>query len=486
MILCCGDKKEEIKREECINSSVPEKEKYELIMICHCSNAGNELDLDKQKVVTLGPPRGGLQRAVFDEVSSNDISGFPREIIQVKNDIDAYDDKFVDLRGEDPLFVPEPYRDEKSEQVGSRGANTVAPFTTSARTVPTRTISRTSFVTRPPVPSQQFFRPLPGQSLSRQEFLRQPSLLPPRIVSQQRLPTKMPSRFETSPQTSFLLSQFPQFPRQQQQPRTTGIPTAPPRTLPTTKLPPRRIISHPRPSDRLGLPAPSRSTSESLRTGVCHASIFYISTPMQNPRRHSFTHFAVTVSTDQCARTCHEFNCAVAHYDPGTGRCQFNPSTAFAIRRGQCPPWPATHYKNNIRTDIPLRIFCVQCHRNLRRERINSQESRFRTSVLKTLYTGRLQDPLQASGVIRAHSVLLKQPNIIMESSLRNISLELEKQSEQATEEWSTKQISIRNSSSNNNKIWSMSGTEAKAEAENEADKSIGKQPETGEQHVAN
>ena len=43
----------------------------------------------------------------------------------------------------------------------------------------------------------------------------------------------------------------------------------------------------------------------------CHASIFYISTPISGPTRLTFTHFAIAVTVDQCARTCHEFNCAV-------------------------------------------------------------------------------------------------------------------------------------------------------------------------------
>ncbi|VDN30318.1 unnamed protein product [Gongylonema pulchrum] len=60
-------------------------------------SAGNELDFDDQKVVTLGPPRDGFQRAVFDEVSMNEINRQPVEdITQMRNDIEAYDDKFVD------------------------------------------------------------------------------------------------------------------------------------------------------------------------------------------------------------------------------------------------------------------------------------------------------------------------------------------------------------------------------------------------------
>ncbi|VDN29679.1 unnamed protein product [Gongylonema pulchrum] len=43
-------------------------------------STGNELDFDDQKVVTLGPPRDGFQRAVFDEVSMNEINRQPGQL----------------------------------------------------------------------------------------------------------------------------------------------------------------------------------------------------------------------------------------------------------------------------------------------------------------------------------------------------------------------------------------------------------------------
>ncbi|ETN70471.1 hypothetical protein NECAME_04894 [Necator americanus] len=123
-------------------------------------------------------------------------------------------------------------------------------------------------------------------------------------------------------------------------------------------------------------PAPQLpfATQQNLRTGVCPLSIFYISTPINGPTRLSFTHFAIAVTVDQCARTCHEFNCAIAHYNPSNGHCEFNPSTAFAIRNGQCPAWPSLHYRNNVVASEPVRIFCVTCQRPRRRpnrQRIN-------------------------------------------------------------------------------------------------------------------
>uniref|UniRef100_A0A1I8EBP4 Apple domain-containing protein n=1 Tax=Wuchereria bancrofti TaxID=6293 RepID=A0A1I8EBP4_WUCBA len=343
------------------------------------------------------------------------------EITQLKNDIDAYDDKVVDLRGEDPLFIPKPYRNEKEEEKVTKSSATIAGK------------NRVSFTTFPqiaPVHPTVYPPVRPSQPLPRKEFLLKSTPLP-RIITHQQLSTRTSFRPKTNSQTSFLVSRLPQLVKQPQQLRTNLI--APTSTTisphPTETVP---IIPHAQssqPSSQIGLPSQSHSTSNSLRTGVCHASIFYISTPMQNPKKHLFTHFAITVSTDQCARTCHEFNCAIAHYDPVTGRCQFNPSTAFAIRKGQCPPWPATHYKNNIQTNTPLRIFCVQCHR-IRRGRVGNQ-GRFRTAVLRTLYTRRLPSSLQSSGLARMHSVLSKQPGVIMGSSFSNITSTLKGRKEQ-------------------------------------------------------
>ncbi|MCP9261865.1 hypothetical protein DINM_005181 [Dirofilaria immitis] len=374
----------------------------------------------------LEPPRNGLQRAVFDEV--DDISGLVGEITQ-KNDIDAYDDKFVDLRGEDPLFIPKPYRDEKEEQTGTKVTTKNSPlsFTTLARIPPAKSTGRTSapvhLAMRLPLSSQSSpVRLSTIQPLPQREF---PSFFPPRIVDH---------KSEMDLQTPLLLSQLPQSMEHPQQHRISLISstraTIPPRPTQTISsiqtITPHSQLLHP----QIDLPPPSHSTSDSLRTGVCRASIFYISTAISSSQKHSFTHFAITVSTDQCARTCHEFNCAIAHYNPDTGHCQFNPSTAFSVRKGQCPPWPATHYKNNVQSSAPLRIFCVQCHRSFRRGQLNNRGNRFRTAVLKTLYTGRLPSSLRRSGVARAHTILSKQSDVIMESPFSNTTLKLEKQYE--------------------------------------------------------
>ncbi|VDN04915.1 unnamed protein product [Thelazia callipaeda] len=422
-------------------------------------NGENELDFDDQKVVTLGPPRDGFQRAIFDEVAMNDINRLSAEdITLVKNDIGAYDDKFVDLREEEPLFIPKAYRNDihKGEKTKSTvKVNRVVTDTppkqgnTLARTLQSN-ISRTSLlplITRPPVTTQLPFQSPQTQFFLRPQFSLRPPISPPRIITQQQLPTRISFRPQIIPKETLLFPQSSQFFQRQQHFRNGFIFTTPQPTLSPLQsasvgadnrqgpliLP---VRSRQQPS-RLTIRPPISSliTSDSLRTGVCHASIFYISTPMQGSTRNSFTHFAITVSVDQCARTCHEFNCAIAHYDPSTGHCQFNPSTAFSIREGQCPPWPATHYKNNVRSTIPLRIFCVQCHRPIRRGRISNTGNRFRTAILNSLFTGRLSNSLRGRALARAHSVPIAHPDVIFESSVHNTDSQSEEKQQNITQQ---------------------------------------------------
>jgi hypothetical protein len=46
---------------------------------------------------------------------------------------------------------------------------------------------------------------------------------------------------------------------------------------------------------------------------VCRNTIFYTPQPVTAfDVQRIYTHFAMVVSVDQCARTCHEFNCDVS------------------------------------------------------------------------------------------------------------------------------------------------------------------------------
>lgn len=135
---------------------------------------------------------------------------------------------------------------------------------------------------------------------------------------------------------------------------------------------------------------------------VCPASIFYISTPISGPTRLTFTHFAIAVTVDQCARTCHEFNCAVSllplfdyltHINMMTSsnfrlltttqqvdtvsstHPQLSPSVTVNVQLGQVSTTgdlllhfsPYLDFRNNVVASQSVRIFCVQCQRPRRR-----------------------------------------------------------------------------------------------------------------------
>uniref|UniRef100_A0A1I7YDN5 Apple domain-containing protein n=1 Tax=Steinernema glaseri TaxID=37863 RepID=A0A1I7YDN5_9BILA len=272
----------------------------------------------------------------------------------------------------------------------------------------------------PPRPVQQPFpqqNQLPPQTFPRQQIPQQP--FPQQPFPQQPLP-QQPRPQQPFPQQPFPQQPLPQQPRPQQpppqqphftQPTIPQAPqssehfTAPPQPAPTAPVappvrppqpapvqqpPPPQVAPRPQPRPRPQPTTPPRNLQPfqprpqvprphdptGLRTGVCRQSIFYITAPVTPVDTHlTFTHFAAVVSVDQCARTCHEFNCAIAHYDPLTGHCQFNPSTAFSIREGQCPRWPANHYKNNYVSNQAIRIFCIVCQRGRRNRNRNAGRS---------------------------------------------------------------------------------------------------------------
>ncbi|VDP51541.1 unnamed protein product [Heligmosomoides polygyrus] len=227
----------------------------------------------------------------------------------------AYDDNTViETEDEKNLFVPKPYRPGSKEkttttttprsvqqnQFGRQPTPTAPP-----RVIPTAPPRVVTFLPQvisqiqPQVqtPNQS---PLPVQPQPIRPRTRRPPVRPPTpapFPPQQSF--NVPQSFQTSQQNFQTPAPFnvqPQFPTQPPQPAFPQQFQSPP-TTPAPQLP--------------------FASQQNLRTGVCPMSIFYISTPISGPTRLSFTHFAIAVTVDQCARTCHEFNCAVSCFLPG-------------------------------------------------------------------------------------------------------------------------------------------------------------------------
>ncbi|TMS35189.1 hypothetical protein L596_002640 [Steinernema carpocapsae] len=349
-----------------------------------------EVDGDVKKFFKIGAARDGIQKAILDEVlPAGDHNNFIDDEIE---DPGAYDEEITDVKNENPLFIPRLYRNETAEEKAATATTKTTTTTTPRPTqrpvfrtlapaienlvtdipdigpphvepqVP-RTLPRVQpnllpqqplpqipvqrprpmapqqphqFVPPPPPVAPQTLPPRPSQQpFPQQPFPQQP--LPSHPLPQQPLPQQPQQPFTHQP-----LSQIPQQPDQFTTPQTPQtpqtFPTAPvqppvpqrpqPRPRPPPTTPTRNLPFQPQ---RPSVPRPQDPTG--LRTGVCRQSIFYITAPVHPVDTHlTFTHFAAVVSVDQCARTCHEFNCAIAHYDPATGHCQFNPSTVFSIR----------------------------------------------------------------------------------------------------------------------------------------------------------
>uniref|UniRef100_A0AC35U504 Apple domain-containing protein n=1 Tax=Rhabditophanes sp. KR3021 TaxID=114890 RepID=A0AC35U504_9BILA len=270
--------------------------------------------------------------------------------------------------------------------------------------------TETQFV-RNNVRPQQLINSGHVQTVQRPQTTQAPRIIAPLTTRTAFVPQQQQSRFQPG---------FHQ-PRPVLQTRT-GFSNPPPRTRPTappTRFPvtrattqkPRNIQSFtPRQQNR---PQPNTGN---LRTGVCRASIFYLtSVPNQHDTNQQFTHFALVVSVDQCARTCHEFNCAVAIFDSNTKHCQFIPATSFSIREGQCPNWPNPLFRNNALGTNSIRISCVTCQRRRRNfQRVRGMSRGFRGSRPQpaTLQTTRfLPQTINRSAItnIRLNGVVLKQ-----------------------------------------------------------------------------
>ncbi|WKX93911.1 hypothetical protein Q1695_011293 [Nippostrongylus brasiliensis] len=393
----------------------------------------------------------GVRREIFNEVEGEGHSA-PDNSPNPSDPWGAYDDNTViDTEDEKNLFVPKPYR-PGSKDKSTTTTTTPAPVTsrptlppTTIRTIPfvqttpavRRPISVQSQFERPSTPSApaRFFPTAPPRQLPFQpktipqinpqlpaqpQPLRprtrrppvQPPTQPPFIPQQQQQqnfqrpfsPVQQPFQ-PIQQQRQPFIPQQPQFPPQQPQiPFSPQFQTVPP-TTPAPQLP--------------------FAGQQNLRTGVCPMSIFYISTPISGPTRLSFTHFAIAVTVDQCARTCHEFNCAIAHYSPSNGHCEFNPSTAFAIRNGQCPAWPSLHYRNNVVANEPVRIFCVTCQRPRRRQNRNrnglrqrGRDARHGTNLRRGVFRAhrnakRTANSASSPNLPIIHGFLVRQPKAI-------------------------------------------------------------------------
>ncbi|CAI2335887.1 unnamed protein product [Caenorhabditis sp. 36 PRJEB53466] len=336
------------------------------------------LDGDKFKIYV--GTIDGVRRELFNEVDGGQIEVAPDNSPNPQDPFGAYDDNnVVSADNEKLLFVPKPYRPGGDKKETKKTTKT--PTTTTTRPPPITTIRTIPFVQTTP----QTLAALPPAPITRApivpfvpqtvatlapSFIRPPApTAPPRVLQpQQPEPIRPIQPFQ--PQQPQPFQPQPQPFQPQPQPAFTQAPfTQAPFTQPPFRPQPTFATRPPPPP-----PAPATSPAprfppqgQSLRSGQCPASIFYISTPISGPSRLTFTHFAVAVTVDQCARTCHEFNCAIAHYNPLNGHCEFNPSTAFAIRNGQCPAWPSLHYRNNVVANEPVRIFCVTCQRPRRR-----------------------------------------------------------------------------------------------------------------------
>uniref|UniRef100_A0A183CPX4 Apple domain-containing protein n=1 Tax=Globodera pallida TaxID=36090 RepID=A0A183CPX4_GLOPA len=253
---------------------------------------------------------------------------------------------------EQPLFIPEIYRNETREETktappkGKGGTNRplVSPELQSRQPITIRTTTaRAGAVTAPPQ-APFFVRPA------------QPFGPPPASPVSPQRPKAPPG----SAQPSRPLPQ-PPLPQQPFRPPNSQPPLQPPRPPPTPNA------ARPPTPNQQQRPLTPNAGGGQLRNGMCHQAIFYTpQTVNELDLQRVYTHFALVVSIDQCARTCHEFNCDVAILDPISRHCQFNPSTAFRIHPA-CPQWPNPLYRNNVRLGQDhIRIACVTCQQRRR------------------------------------------------------------------------------------------------------------------------
>uniref|UniRef100_A0A0N4ZHH3 Apple domain-containing protein n=1 Tax=Parastrongyloides trichosuri TaxID=131310 RepID=A0A0N4ZHH3_PARTI len=396
-----------------------------------------EIDGEKKRLFKIGAARDGIQKAILDEVQPSQVVDDISDFNEDNTIFGAYDEEIVEPVREAPIFIPKLYRADKDEPT----TTTTTTTTTTRRPITVRTTTRQVITTRVTMPT---LRTTPRaiqnnriQQVGQISHNLQP-FVPPRNIPTIQHPHPIapiihptiapqvisrPNVVQPLPQQQFILHQ--QFRPQPVLQTRTGFSTPPPRIITT----PRPIVTPPpivtsRPARPFISQQPHPRTSQNLRTGVCRASIFYLtSSPNVQDLQTQFTHFAVVVSVDQCARTCHEFNCAVAIFDANTKHCQFIPSTAFSIREGQCPNWPNQLFKNNVIGVNSVRISCVTCQRrrrNFQRTRGMSRGSghtnrRQPTTLQTTRFLPqspqrRIVQTHNGNQNIRLNGVILRQP----------------------------------------------------------------------------
>ncbi|KAI6180593.1 hypothetical protein M3Y98_00737100 [Aphelenchoides besseyi] len=272
-----------------------------------------------------------------------------------------------------------------------------------------RTFPQVAQTNAPRIPTQApFIANRPFQP----SFINRPA--PPPPVQQPQIPPVQ--RPQPVPQT--------QRPIPQTFPTTTTQRTLPPQTLPPTTQQTFRPPSQPfrplrpfrPPTNNFALPnpiqsstaatAPPRVPMNQLRTGVCTQTIYY--KPQEASAAEiarTFSHFAVVVSVDQCARTAHEFNSNEAIFDPINRHCQFNPTT---VNSQSCESWPNPIYRNNVPiTARTLSIKCVTCQLRRRNPLRPFQRQNARAfGLAQSILTGPLQHSTLAK---RIHGVMIKE-----------------------------------------------------------------------------
>lgn len=431
-------------------------------------NSVDEIEVDGliKKFVKVDGFRDGIQKGIFDETGSDNkkLINFEQEELQRGGEFNTYDDNsLIDSNKENPLFIPDPYRKKTTEEekfekklplikrpvISPSLNNNKLPILVQTTPVPeTAALSqlKSQFISQQFVQPQTLTRPPIIQPQPLQNFgqqLLQNSQVKPVVASQFRsnivlhkTPFSSPSSLQSPVHHQISLHQFQhqilqqpishlqsQNIQLQQEFKSQTLsqkfdrlrkPLPQPQLLQT--LPPR--VAHPFQSRNnvVNFSSPPQSLfghqNSNLRTGVCAYTIFYNVAPASTfDIQFTYSHFASVVSVDQCARTCFEFNCAFALFDPVNRHCQFNPSTSLSISKDTCLKWPNLIYRNNfvVTGQTPQKISCITCQKK--------QKSNRRPFVLKTTDQNHFNPHSFSHSTIAnaaVHGVILEQPRSIV------------------------------------------------------------------------